>query len=122
MAVAIGDQVVSPSKGIFAGNKAGDDVKIPVLADQFQRDSFLVTPDISLGVLGNVLQAVFKGIQNSDGADGVCATGSRLTYCFTLIKPAIPLAVAYRDRRCRQRRGLKLPGQREPGVSPGKAP
>ncbi len=72
MAVAIGDQVVSPSKGIFAGNKAGDDVKIlPVLADQFQRDSFLVTPDISLGVLGNVLQAVFKGIQNSDGADGV---------------------------------------------------
>ncbi len=26
--------VVSPSKGIFAGNKAGDDVKIPVLADQ----------------------------------------------------------------------------------------
>ncbi|MDL4744452.1 hypothetical protein QRY73_26785, partial [Escherichia coli] len=50
------------------------------------------------------------------------ATGSRLTYCFTLIKPAIPLAVAYRDRRCRQRRGLKLPGQREPGVSPGKAP
>lgn len=71
MAVAIGDQVVSPSKGIFAGNKAGDDVKIPVLADQFQRDSFLVTPDISLGLLGNVLQAVFKGIQNSDGADGV---------------------------------------------------
>ena len=73
VAVAIGDQVVSPSKGIFAGNKAGDDVKIPVLADQFQRDSFLVTPDISLGVLGNVLQAVFKGIQNSDGADGVCS-------------------------------------------------
>ena len=73
MAVDIGDQVVSPSKGIFAGNKAGDDVKIPVLADQFQRDSFLVTPDISLGVPGNVLQAVFKGIQNSDGADGVCS-------------------------------------------------
>lgn len=56
------------------------------------------------------------------GAEGARATGSRLTYCFTLIKPAIPLAVAYRDRRCRQRRGLKLPGQREPGVSPGKAP
>ncbi len=55
-------------------------------------------------------------------ADGIRATGSRLTYCFTLIKPAIPLAVAYRDRLCRQRRGLKLPGQREPGVSPGKAP
>lgn len=53
------------------------------------------------------------------GAEGARATGSRLTYCFTLIKPAIPLAVAYRDRRCRQRRGLKLPGQREPGVSPG---
>ncbi|GHL00647.1 hypothetical protein ECZU20_53960 [Escherichia coli] len=42
------------------------------------------------------------------GAEGARATGSRLTYCFTLIKPAIPLAVAYRDRRCRQRRGLKL--------------
>jgi hypothetical protein len=34
-------------------------------------DGFLVTPDISLRVLGNVLQAVFKGIQNSDGADSV---------------------------------------------------
>lgn len=56
------------------------------------------------------------------GAEGARATGSRLTYCFTLIKPAIPLAVAYRDRRRWQRRGLKLPGQREPGVSPGKAP
>ena len=73
MAVAVGDQIVSPSKGIFARNKAGYDVKIPVLADQLKRDGFLVTPDISLGVLGNVLQAVFKGIQNSDGADGVCS-------------------------------------------------
>ena len=71
MAFAVGDQIVSPSKGIFAGNKAGYDIKIPVLADQFQRDGFLVTPDISLRVLGNVLQAVFKGIQNSDGADSV---------------------------------------------------
>ncbi|GHL11235.1 hypothetical protein ECZU22_51340 [Escherichia coli] len=63
MAVAIGDQVVSPSKGIFAGNKAGDDVKIPVLADQFQRDSSGYAPDISPGVLGNVLQAVLKAFR-----------------------------------------------------------
>ena len=47
------------------------------------------------------------------GAEGGRATGSRLTYCFTLIKPATPLAVAYRNRRCWQRRGLKLPGQRD---------
>ena len=27
------------------------------------------------------------------------------------MKPAVPPAVSYRDRRCRQRRRLKLPGQ-----------
>ena len=60
VAVAIGSQVVSPfQRHLRWLIKQGDDVKIPVLADQFQRDSFLVTPDISLGVLGNVLQAVF---------------------------------------------------------------
>ncbi|WP_251134158.1 DUF5906 domain-containing protein, partial [Escherichia coli] len=60
-----------------------------------------------------VIRAVVLATNNNpmiftERAGGVCATGSRLTYCFTLIKPAIPLAVAYRDRRCRQRRGLKL--------------
>ena len=32
-------------------------------ADQFQRDSFTVTPDISPGVLGNVPQAVLKAFR-----------------------------------------------------------
>ena len=53
------------------------------------------------------------------GVGGGRATESRLTYCFTLIKPAIPLAVAYRNRHCWQRRGLKLPGQRDRALARG---
>ena len=72
MSVPVWDQIIRFTIGIFTGNKAGHDIEIPVLTDQLKRDGFLVTPDISLGILGNILQTVFKGIQNSDGADGVC--------------------------------------------------
>lgn len=61
-----------------------------------------------------------RAVQLADSRRGR-ATGIRLTYFFTLIKLAIPLAVPYRTRRCCQRWSLKLPGQQDQASARGGA-
>lgn len=71
MPFAVRYQVVILTKRICGRNKAGYDVKIPVLTAQIERNGLLITPDFSLCVLRNTLQSALKGVQDPYRTNGV---------------------------------------------------